>query len=162
MDSLDYSGVKVGDRLPTLTHEVTATSVVLGALASRDVRPMHHDRDFAQVRNGVRDIFMNTPNQAAWFERFLTDWTGPRGRIGRITFRMLDSVFPGDTMTLTGEVIRTWIDQVNCGWVEVSMELRVGDDVRTRASAVVAVPHGVHDKTWGRDGDDWRPTGSPE
>ena len=40
---------------------------------------MHHDQDFAQQRNGVRDIFLNTPNQAAWFERYLTDWTGPHG-----------------------------------------------------------------------------------
>jgi acyl dehydratase len=61
---------------------VTATTVVLGALAARDWRPMHHDKDFAVDRNGTRDIFLNTPNQAAWFERFLTDWTGPYGRLG--------------------------------------------------------------------------------
>ena len=59
------------------------TTVVLGALAARDWRPMHHDHHFAVNRNGVRDIFLNTPNQAAWFERFVTDWTGPKGRLGR-------------------------------------------------------------------------------
>ena len=37
---------------------------------------MHHDKDFAVHRNGTQDIFLNTPNQAAWFERYLTDWTG--------------------------------------------------------------------------------------
>ena len=63
---------------------------------------MHHDHDFAQKRNGVRDIFMNTPNQAAWFERYVTDWTGPKGRLGRMRFRMHDSVFPGDHMRLPG------------------------------------------------------------
>jgi hypothetical protein len=67
----------VGDKIPTLRYDVTATTIVLGALASRDWRPMHHDHDFAVNRNGTRDIFMNTPNQAAWFERYLTDWTGP-------------------------------------------------------------------------------------
>ena len=50
---------------------------VLGALATRDWRPMHHDHDFAVNRNGTRDIFLNTPNQAAWFERYVTDWSGP-------------------------------------------------------------------------------------
>ncbi len=64
---LTLDRVKVGDRLPPLSFEVTATTVVLGALASRDWRPMHHDKDFAVHRNGIRDIFMNTPNQAAWF-----------------------------------------------------------------------------------------------
>ncbi len=74
-ETLILDRVKVGDRLPALSHDVTATTVVLGALASRDWRPMHHDKDFAVHRNGIRDIFMNTPNQAAWFERYLTDWT---------------------------------------------------------------------------------------
>ena len=65
---------------------------------------MHHDKDFAIHRNGTKDIFMNTPNQAAWFERYITDWTGPKGRLGKIQFRMKDSVFPGDTMVFRGTV----------------------------------------------------------
>ncbi len=87
--------VTAGDELPVLDYDVSATTVVLGALATRDWRPMHHDKDFAVYRNGTQDIFLNTPNQAAWFERYLTDWTGPHGRLGRVTFRMKGSVFPG-------------------------------------------------------------------
>ena len=86
-----------GDKLPELRYVVTATTVVLGALATRDWRPMHHDKDFAVERNGIQDIFLNTPNQAAWFERYITDWTGPHGRLGQVTFRMHGSVFAGDT-----------------------------------------------------------------
>jgi hypothetical protein len=67
--NLELDQVSVGAALPVLAVDVSATTIILGALASRDWRPMHHDRDFAQKRNGVRDIFMNTPNQAAWFER---------------------------------------------------------------------------------------------
>ena len=99
---LMFADVKVGDALPELAYPVTATTIVLGALAARDWRPMHHDYDFAVNRNGTKDIFMNTPNQAAWFERFLTDWSGPTGRLGRMKFRMKGSVFPGDTMVLVG------------------------------------------------------------
>ena len=83
-----FGEVRPGDELPPLEYDVTATTVVLGALATRDWRPMHHDKDFAVHRNGTRDIFLNTPNQAAWFERYLTDWTGPHGRLARVTFRM--------------------------------------------------------------------------
>ena len=101
---LIFGDVNEGQSLPDLSYDVTASTVVLGALASRDFRPMHHDRDFAQKRNGTQDIFLNTPNQAAWFERYLTDWTGPKGRLGRIKFRMKNSVFPGDTMTFVGKV----------------------------------------------------------
>ena len=118
---LTVDQVKPGDVLPELGYDVTATTVVLGALASRDWRPMHHDKDFAQQRNGVRDIFLNTPNQAAWFERFVTDWTGPYGRLGRMKFRMKDSVFPGDRMVFRGKVEGVATDATGCGWVDLTV-----------------------------------------
>jgi hypothetical protein len=118
---------------------------------------MHHDRDFAQIHNGVRDIFLNTPNQAAWFERYLTDWSGPRGRLGRVTFRMFGPVFPGDTMVLSGVVTETTTDDVGCAWVKVAVELCVDGEAKTRATASLAVPVGPDDNPWNRRGDQWRP-----
>jgi hypothetical protein len=59
---LTLDSVQEGRQLPELHHDVTATTVVLGALATRDWRPMHHDKDFAVHRNGTKDIFLNTPN----------------------------------------------------------------------------------------------------
>jgi uncharacterized protein len=151
--------VAAGDRLPPLRHDVTATTVVLGALATRDWRPMHHDRDFAVVRNGARDIFLNTPNQQAWLERFVTDWTGPRGRPGRLRFRMRDSVYPGEAMTLTGTVTDTGTDGTGCGWATVDVEVRAGDPDRlcTTATVRVALPTSPGDNPWRRSGDRWAP-----
>ena len=149
--------VHAGDLLPELAYPVTATTVVLGALASRDWRPMHHDKDFAVNRNGTQDIFLNTPNQAAWFERFVTDWTGPYGRLQRMTFRMLGSVFPGDTMVFTGVVDEVTVDETGCGWVGVDVTLSVGDDVKTTCDARIAVPVEGDDNPWSRTGERWRP-----
>jgi acyl dehydratase len=150
--------VTAGDALPELRYEVSATTVVLGALATRDWRPMHHDKDFAVNRNGTQDIFLNTPNQAAWFERYLTDWTGPHGRLGRVTFRMKGSVFPGDTMVLRGEVESTEIDDVGCGFVTVGVTLTVEGDVKTTCAARIALPRSSDDNPWARRGDQWRPS----
>ncbi|MEZ5502293.1 MAG: MaoC/PaaZ C-terminal domain-containing protein [Halioglobus sp.] len=155
--SLLFDQVNVGDPLPPLLHEVTTTSIVLGALASRDWRPMHHDRDFAQQRNGTRDIFMNTPNQAAWLERFITDWAGPRARIGRYKFRMGDSICPGDTMVFAGEVSGTETDDTGCCWVSLDIALSVGEQVKTRFSARVALPRDAADNPWVRSGERWQP-----
>ena len=119
-----FPDVVPGDELPELDYDVSATTVVLGALATRDWRPMHHDKDFAVGRNGTQDIFLNTPNQAAWFERYLTDWTGPHGRLARVTFRMKGSVFPGDTMSLRGVVESTEVDDVGCGFASVAPRFR--------------------------------------
>lgn len=151
--------VAAGDRLPPLSYPVTATTVVLGAMASRDWRPMHHDKDFAVNRNGTRDIFLNTPNQAAWFERFLTDWTGPYGRLQKMTFRMRGSIFPGDTMVFTGEVTGVGVDETGCGWASLDIAVSVGDDVKTTCQARVALPVDEDDNPWTRKGDRWRPQG---
>ncbi|HUC35836.1 MAG TPA: MaoC family dehydratase N-terminal domain-containing protein [Acidimicrobiales bacterium] len=155
--ALFLAEVAEGDRLPSLLYDVSATTVVLGALASRDWRPMHHDRDFAQKRNGTRDIFLNTPNQAAWFERFVTDWTGPHGRLGRMRFRMHGSVFPGDTMSLDAVVDEVGVDEVGCGWVGLDMTMSVGGELRTSCDARVAVPVGEDDNPWRRRADEWKP-----
>ncbi len=155
--NLTFDQVRVGDNLPPLLHEVTATSIILGALASRDWRPMHHDRDFAQQRNGTRDIFMNTPNQAAWLERFITDWAGPKARIGRYKFRMGDSICPGDTMVFSGQVEQAQTDEQSCGWVNLSILLSVGEQVKTRFTARVALPLNADDNPWARSGTRWQP-----
>ncbi len=153
-----FDDVKVGDELPALVYEVNATTVVLGALATRDWRPMHHDKDFAVHRNGTQDIFLNTPNQAAWFERYLTDWTGPHGRLGRVTFRMKGSVFPGDTMSLQGVVESAEVDAAGCGFVTVGVALSVEGDVKTTCTARLALPRTAADNPWQRRGDEWRPS----
>jgi acyl dehydratase len=155
--SITIADVHEGDELPELSYPVTATTVVLGALAARDWRPMHHDHDFAVNRNGTQDIFLNTPNQAAWFERYVTDWTGPKGRLGRMKFRMKGSVFPGDTMVMRATVEKIEIDQAGCAWASLLVTLTVDDDLKTDCSVRVALPTGDDDNPWTRRGHDWRP-----
>jgi len=155
--TLTLDQVKEGQELPELAIDVTATTVVLGALASRDYRPMHHDKDFAVERNGVRNIFINTPNNAAFFERYLTDWTGPKGRLGKIQFRMKDSVFPGDRMVFHGQVEKVEKDAAGCGWVALTVRLTVGGKTTTECTARVALPTSPEDNPWKRRGDEWRP-----
>ena len=154
---LTVDKVKEADHLPPLAVDVSATTIVLGALAARDWRPMHHDKDFAVNRNGEKDIFMNTPNQASWFERYVTDWTGATGRLGRMKFRMKDSVFPGDRMVFNGVVEKVQTDDVGCSWVDVALSLTVGEKTVTECAARVAIPARADDNPWKRRGDDWKP-----
>jgi len=154
---LQLDEVTAGDTLPELAYDVTATTVVLGALAARDWRPMHHDHDFAVNRNGTQDIFMNTPNQAAWFERYVTDWTGPTGRLGRMKFRMKGSVFPGDRMAFNATVEDVSTDAVGCGWASLLVTVSVDGEIKTDCSVRVALPTSADDNPWTRRGEQWLP-----
>jgi hydroxyacyl-ACP dehydratase HTD2-like protein with hotdog domain len=154
---LTLDKVQVGDVLPELAYDVTATTVVLGALAMRDWRPMHHDYKFATERNGTQDIFLNTPNQAQWFERFMTDWTGPKGRLGRMKFRMKSSVYPDDTMVFRGTVTTVETDDTGCGWADVDVALTVGERLCTTCAVRIAIPTTPDDNPWARRGERWKP-----
>jgi len=149
--------VSVGDRLPDLVHELTVTDVVLGATAARDWRPMHHDPAFARARSGVANIFLDTPTQQAWFERHLTDWTGPTGRLGRLDLRMGRPVLAGTTMTLSAEVEAVAVDADGCGWVTLVGSIAVDGTVHSDARSRLALPTRPGDNPWTRRGADWLP-----
>jgi acyl dehydratase len=155
--ALTLSDVSVGDELPPLSYDVTPATIVVGALATRDTRPQHHDYRFATERNGVKDIFLNSPNQLAWFERYLTDWTGPTGRLGRLSFTMIDSIFPGDTMVFTATVTSVDTDDSGCGWVGVTIAVTVDDKTCTTCRGRIAIPVSPDDNPWSRRGESWIP-----
>jgi hypothetical protein len=149
--------VKAGHRLPRLEVDVTARMVIMGASSSRDWQPQHHDHHWAVERAGTRDIFLNTPNQAGWIERYLTDWTGARGRLGKLRFRMRRSICDGDRLAFDG-VVRTMVtDEAGTTWADIDVTLSVGDERATECVARVALPSVPDDNPWARDGDRWTP-----
>jgi acyl dehydratase len=117
--------IGVGDELPPVVIEITATVIVAGAIATRDFMPVHHDRDYANVQ-GAPDIFMNILSTNAHCSRFLTDWAGPDGMLTRLAIRLGVPTFPGTTLTFTGRVVDTQ-RQGDEGLVDV--ELRATNDL---------------------------------
>lgn len=157
VESLTASQIHEGDVLPEFSYDVTATTVILGALSTRDWRPMHHDKDFAIHRNGTKDIFLNTPNQSTWFERYVTDWSGPKGRLGKMKFRMKDSVYPNDKMVFRGTVSGIEPDESGCHWATLEINLSVEQKTVTDCTVRIALPADENDNPWTRKGDQWKP-----
>jgi acyl dehydratase len=102
-ETLAFDSLAVGDALPPLVLDVTATRIVAGAIASRDFMPAHHDRAFANAQ-GAPDIFMNILSDTGYCSRFLTDWAGPDAMVTRLAIRLGVPTFPGHTLTYAGEV----------------------------------------------------------
>jgi hypothetical protein len=148
---------KPGDRLPRLEVSVTARMVIMGASSSRDWQPQHHDHDWAVNRAGTRDIFLNTPNQAGWIERYVTDWAGPRGRLGKLRFRMRRSICTGDRLVFDGVVRTVTADDAGNRWADVDVNLSVGEERATECVVRVALPLDPGDNPWSRAGAAWTP-----
>ena len=117
-----WAEVGVGDTLPHMTVEVTATVVVATAIATRDFMPVHHDRDYAN-QQGAPDIFMNILSDTGFCSRFLTDWAGHDAFVTKLAIRLGVPVFPGATLVYTGSVTgvsRGEGDRSDEGYVEVA------------------------------------------
>ena len=61
MSNVDFSTVRVGDRLPELNIDITAKLITGAAIASRDYQNVHRDQDAAREL-GSPNIFMNILN----------------------------------------------------------------------------------------------------
>lgn len=94
--------IKVGQSLPELAIPLTRTLIVATAIATSDFQDVHHDPALALER-GSKDIFISYGLVA----RYVTDWAGPRARLRRVAIRLGAPNYPGDTMTLTGDVVST-------------------------------------------------------
>ncbi|MEU5214716.1 MaoC family dehydratase [Streptomyces sp. NPDC020807] len=92
-----------GEALPPLAIPITRTLIVAGAVASRDYQDVHHDAELARAK-GSPDIFMNILTTNGLVGRYVTDHFGPTAVLRRVAIRLGAPNYPGDTMTLTGQV----------------------------------------------------------
>jgi hypothetical protein len=136
--TLHAGRVSVGDELPALEIPVTATSIIAGAIASRDYQDVHHDALLARER-GAKDIFMNILTTNGLVGRFVTDWAGPEALLRGVSIRLGVPNYPGDVMRLTGRVAA-----VEGG--EVTVEIRgangLGDHVTGTVKLVLPAEGG--------------------
>jgi hypothetical protein len=114
--SLHYDDVNVGDELPKLDIPLTRTLIVATAIASRDYQDVHHDPGLAQER-GSKDIFMNILTSNGFVGRYVTDWAGPDALLKSVKIRLGAPNYPGDTMSMTGQVTKK-----DDGQIEVSLK----------------------------------------
>lgn len=147
----------IGLRLPELALPLTRKLIVMGAAATRDWQPQHHDPDWAKEA-GLPDIIMNNYTQAGLISRFVTDWSGPMGRIGRLRFAMRRPVCPGGTATINGMVVDLSAEVDAMIWVEIDIEIAVDEKLVTTATAKLALPATARSRSpWHCPAMKWRP-----
>lgn len=98
-----FNNVQVGDKLPELAIPITVTLISGGAIATRDFFKGHHDKD-AAIELGSPHVFMNILTTNGLVQRFVEQWSGPQSHFVDLDIKLGMPNYPGDTMTLTGEV----------------------------------------------------------
>jgi acyl dehydratase len=133
-----WSDLAVGDEIPGLILEMTATHIVAGAVATRDFMPVHHDRDYANAQ-GAPDIIMNILSSTAHCSRWLTDWAGPDAMVRHLAIRLGVPVMPGATLTFAGTITDLAEDDHE-GRVDVGFRAATDQGDHLTGSATVTLP----------------------
>ena len=132
-ENRDWNELSEGQTLPPLEFgPVTMTTQVMDASGTRDLYPIHHDREFAKAA-GARDIFLNTMWYQGLLGRFVNEWGGPESFIRKLGFDMRAPNCPGDTLTVRGTVKKKYEDE---GKKLVDLDVRI--DNQDAADTVTA------------------------
>ena len=102
-ETVSYTSVNVGDKLPSKEVPITSGLIVGGAVASRDFTAVHHDKKVAQA-SGLPDIFMNILTSNGLMGSYVTNWSGPDATVKKIDLKLGAPNLPGFIMTLVGEI----------------------------------------------------------
>ena len=136
--SIKFSEINEGDELPVYNREITRTTIVATAIASRDFTPVHHDHNVAQEA-GAKDIFLNILSTGGFIGKFITDWSGPEGELKKMVINLGMTVFPGDTVMHTGKIGRKYTEG-NENLVDVEYALSVEMGPHAWGTAIVSLP----------------------
>jgi acyl dehydratase len=99
------SGPRVGDTLPPVDKPpITTTQLVQYAGASGDFNRIHYDEPFAK-EGGFPSVIAHGMLSMAFFGQLVADWAGGPERIVRLSARFKSVTFPGDRITVGGEVV---------------------------------------------------------
>ncbi|MGC4787936.1 MaoC/PaaZ C-terminal domain-containing protein [Micromonospora sp. DT178] len=137
---------------PARTHgPVTRTDFVRYQGASGDMNPIHHDEVFARAA-GFPSPFSVGMWQASLLGTYATDWLGGRN-VRDFRIRFLAQVWPGDTLTLGGAPLRTYVIEGADGPegrvdVELTCRRQTGDTAVT-AWATFVLPEAALDAAVG-------------
>lgn len=125
-----WSDVREGDQLAPVQFPVTMRALMIDVAGTRDLYPIHHDREFAKG-NGARDIFLNTMFYEGFFGRLATDWAGPEAFLRKLRFSMHGPNCLGDTISSRGWVVQK---REHEGEKLVDLEIHLDNEVERDAT----------------------------
>ena len=107
-----WENVTEGSEIPPVVIELTMKRMMMAVCATRDFYPLHHDQEFARAA-GHKDIVVNVQFLEGFLGRCLTDWTGPEGKIRKLSLATTMPNYLGDTITAKGKVSGKYVEKGN-------------------------------------------------
>ncbi len=101
---LYFEDVSPGDQIPDATALPTELQLFFFSAATNNGHRIHYDLPYAKTE-GLPNILVQGPLQAALLTKALTDWIGPGGRLTRIQIQNRGNAFPNEALYYGGVVV---------------------------------------------------------
>lgn len=122
---LDPATVTIGDTGPEVVlEEMNREDLVRYAGASGDFNPVHYSEPYAR-KAGHRSVFAQGMLISGFASRFVTNWIGINA-LTSFSTRFVAQAWPGDTLKVTGEVVR--VDRTSDTGASVDIQFSVRSD----------------------------------
>lgn len=136
-EQIHFEDVEVDTLLPPLVKDITLFTILKWAAAVNDYGPHHFDYQFATQFLGLPNVIAHGPHIAAFLAQLITNWIGGEGVLRKHYVEMRGNVFPGDTITLQGKVVKKYVqDRANFVECETWTENQKGRRVTLGRSTV--------------------------
>ena len=90
---------------PKVCPVVSRVDIAWICVSTNDGHPLHLDRDFAVNEAGFKDVVVPGHLLIGWSSEYLRDWGGSPESIKKWAIRFVSPVWPGDQVTMTGEIV---------------------------------------------------------
>ena len=137
---LFYEDIQEGMKLPEIQYgPITTEMIVRFVCASNNFQPIHYDKDIARKEDHP-NVVVHGPLKLALFERLIIEWMGKSGILKKITASYSRPNYAGDTLTITGKILHTFLESGE-GFVKCEVWSKdQGARVNTKGSALVVLP----------------------
>ncbi len=136
-----FEDIEEGAKLPAVEYgPVSMTTIVKFAGASGDFAPIHHDVEVAK-RRGLPGPIIMAPLKAAYLERFIIDWTGPKGVLRELDMQMRGMDLVGSSLIVGGIVSKKYVKEgKHCVECDLWIENKESGERTTTAKALLHLP----------------------
>ncbi|MDH3598848.1 MAG: MaoC/PaaZ C-terminal domain-containing protein [Candidatus Tectomicrobia bacterium] len=135
-----FGDVTEGTELPPLTKHVDMVQMMMYGAATWDFMRIHYDADYAR-QLGFEQAFVDGQMLGAFLAQHVVDWVGDPSALRRLGVRYRNFVFPGDTVTCSGVVQRTFVEADEAfAECEVVAKNQRGEIVAGPSKALVVLP----------------------
>ncbi len=101
---LYFDDVSTGDAIPETSAAPSQLQLFFFSAATNNGHRIHYDLPYAKTE-GLPNILVQGPLQAALLAKALTDWIGPGGRLTRIQIQNRGNAFPNEALHYGGVVV---------------------------------------------------------